>query len=84
MNNIDFELLLYNYFSPQFDGVDDVINEVLEMFSENPDEFQEFIGGLLQMIDVGTSPLTGKKYKGFSKDNMFLAKVEIEDKESNQ
>lgn len=84
MNNIDFELLLYDYFSPQFHESYGVINDVLEMFTEDPDKFQKFIGGLLQMIDVGESPLTGKKYKGFSKDGMFLAKVEIEDKESNQ
>lgn len=78
MNTIEFELLLYDYFNPIFDDSDDVICEVLEMFNDNPDKFHSFVEGLLHMIDVGTSPITGKRYKGFSDKGMFLAKVEIE------
>ena len=79
MNRTEFELLLYDYFSPTFDNSDEVIDEVMEMFNENPDKFHNFINGLLLMIDVGTSPLSGKKYKGFAYKGMFLAKVECDE-----
>lgn len=35
---------------------------------------------LINSIDVGTSPLTGKRYKGFSDGVGWVAKVEIGEK----
>ena len=77
MNRLDFELLLYDYFAPEFEESDDVVSDVLELFSENPVKFKVFIEGLMEMIDVGDSPLTGKRCKGFAINGMWLARTEI-------
>lgn len=45
------------------------------------DTFREIVSRLLPLIDVGTSELTGTKYKGFAdtKNNMWLVKTGVSD-----
>ncbi len=42
------------------------------------ERFDNLINALLPLIDVGKSPLTGKRYKGFAVNGVWFAKVEIE------
>ena len=60
------------------DEDDDSFHEELhERFGCSLLQFEDLIAELLVMIDVGTSPLTGNRYKGFNKDGVFLAKVKV-------
>ncbi len=42
------------------------------------ERFDSLINALLPLIDVGKSPLTNKRYKGFAVNGAWFAKVEIE------
>lgn len=53
-------------------------NALQERYNIDLDDFAAILTDLLPLIDVGTSSLTGKRYKGFAKGGRFLAKVEIE------
>ena len=44
---------------------------------EDTDGLEELIKDLTKLIGVGTSPLTGKKYKGFSIGDEWLYKIGI-------
>lgn len=58
-------------------GDDAVFDGLREEFGIDLDQFGSLVGRLIDMIDVGQSPLTGKRYKGFGVCGMFYAKVEI-------
>lgn len=53
-----------NYDEVDVSEIDDAL---MDKFEISFDRFHELIRILLPMIDVGKSPLTKKKYKGFSK-----------------
>jgi len=44
---------------------------------EDTDGLDKLVKDLTKFIGVGTSPLTKKKYKGFSMGNEWLYKIEI-------
>lgn len=55
-------------------------DEIYERFGCDLDQFTEIIAHLLPLIDVGESPLTKKRYKGFSdiENGVWITKMEIE------
>ena len=60
---------------------DDVHQALWDKYEVDMDNFEKIIKDLLPLIDIGESPLTGIKYKGFSKQEggcgFWLAKLEI-------
>lgn len=62
--------------------VEDLEDCILEEFLYNKyeisiDYFIDLIKDLIPLIDIGTSELTGKTYKGFGKNNLWIIKREI-------
>lgn len=53
--------------------------ELWEQLNIDFDGFTNLINRLVPLIDVGKSPLTSKRYKGFAdtKNQCWLAKVEV-------
>jgi hypothetical protein len=49
--------------------------ELYNEFGIDLDIFGDIISRLLPLVDVGTSPLTEEKYKGFSNGNIWLIKA---------
>lgn len=61
---------------------DDVEEKFMEEFHTDLESFSNLLGYLVPMIDVGTSPLSGKTFKGFSvslegDNSMFIVKTEV-------
>ena len=75
-NRLEVELLIYDMF-PESENEDFPIEWLAEKIADGDLELDDFILRLLDMIDVGESPLTTKKYKGFAKDGVFLLKKEV-------
>lgn len=49
---------------------------------EDMEKFNNLITDLIDLIEVGESPLTKKVYKGFASDRIWLAKTEIQHQHS--
>jgi len=85
VSSIDVEELACHIIEVDYDeiGADtSVINEKLyEEFGCDLEKFTHIIQRLLPMVDVGASPLTKKRYKGFSdtEKGMWFVKMEIGD-----
>ena len=48
-------------------------------------QFEDLIESLLPMIDIGSSPLTGRRFKGFAAHGQYwMAKMEIQAAERRQ
>ena len=65
----------------EIDADEEIIDEKLqEEFGCNLQQFTHIIQRLLPMIDVGSSPLTQKRYKGFSdvEKHIWLVKTEVQ------
>jgi hypothetical protein len=58
-------------------------DKMIELFGIDLDNFHRIICRLLPMIDVGNSPLSGTRYKGFAVDQSWLVKMEIANTESS-
>lgn len=64
----------------EIDADEEVIDEKLqEEFGCDLQQFTNIIQRLLPMIDVGSSPLTQNRYKGFSdtEKKMWFVKIEV-------
>lgn len=64
----------------EIDADTEIINEKLyEELNLDLENFTEIISRLLPLIDVGSSPLTQKRYKGFSdvEKQMWLVKTVV-------
>ena len=64
---------------PDVDGDTQIIEE--NLFADlgiDLEQFKVIVDRLMPLIDIGDSPLTNKRYKGFSNQNgLFIAKIEI-------
>lgn len=64
----------------EIDGDTNAINEALyEDLNIELDDFKKIVDRLIVRIDIGKSPLTGERYKGFSNTaaGTWLAKTKI-------
>ena len=64
----------------EIDADEEIIDEKLqEEFGCDLQQFTHIIQRLLPMIDVGSSPLTQKRYKGFSdtEKGMWFVKIDV-------
>ncbi len=67
-----------------YDDVDnsDISDALFEKYEISFDQFHNLITALLPLIDVGTSPLSNTRYKGFSKVEggvgMWLVRTEVD------
>ena len=52
-------------------------NALADKYNISLEDFHEIVDGIFQMIDFGISPLTQTPFVGISKDNMWLAKKEV-------
>ncbi len=83
VSSLDIEELACHITDLDYDEIDadtSVINEKLyEEFGCDLDQFTHIIQRLLPMIDVGASPLTKKRYKGFAdaEKGMWLVKMDV-------
>ncbi len=77
----DMEELACKILGIDYDEIDadtEVIEEELyNMFEIDLENFSEIINRLLPLIDVGESPLTKQKFKGFSAGSSWLAKIPV-------
>ena len=62
------------------DTEDDEIAEAFyNQYGIDVNEFNSIAEQLIHLVDVGTSPLTGERYKGFSNGKgLWLAKIRVE------
>jgi hypothetical protein len=51
--------------------------ELYNQFEIDLENFSEIVNRLLPLIDIGESPLTKQKFKGFSTGQMWLAKIPV-------
>ena len=77
----DMEELACKILGIDYDEIDadtEVIEEELyNQFEMDLENFSEVVNRLLPLIDVGESPITKEKYKGFSTGNSWLAKIPV-------
>jgi hypothetical protein len=60
------------------EDIDSEIDNLLaECYEIDLQTFSRIAGTLLDLIDVGTSPITGEKFKGFAKDGCWLVKRRV-------
>lgn len=67
-------------YGPEAEDVDeaDIGQDLYDKFGfPNFETFQEMIGKLLPLCDTARSELTGRAYRGFGKDGLFLVKMEV-------
>lgn len=77
---IDVEELACKILGINYDDVDssDIEQSLYEEFEIDFEAFQNIVSRLLPLIDVGESPLTKKRYKGFSNQmGSWYTKIEI-------
>ena len=83
VNSFDIEELACYITGLNYDEIDadtDIIDEkIIEEFGCDLQQFTCIIQRLLPMIDVGSSPLTNKRYKGFSntEKGVWFVKMDI-------
>lgn len=83
LDRFEIEELAAHICELDYDNVDysDIEEKLYEKFNIDFDSFQTLMETLVPMIDVGSSPLTGTRYKGFSKiENNYgcwILRVEI-------
>ncbi len=83
VSSLDVEELACHILELDYDEIDadtSVIEEKLyEEFGCDLDQFTHIIQRLLPMVDVGSSPLTQKRYKGFSdrEKGIWFVKMEV-------
>lgn len=60
------------------DAEDDQIDQALyDKFEMNQDQLRKLVEVLMPLCEVGTSPLTGQRYRGFATEDRWLAKQDI-------
>lgn len=69
LDRFELEELAAHLVGLNYDDVDysEIEQSLYDKFNVDYDSFCDLITALVSMIDVGTSPLTGTRYKGFSK-----------------
>lgn len=69
LDRFELEELAAHLCGLNYDDVEynEIEQALFDKFNIDYDSFQNLIELLVPMIDVGTSPLTGTRYKGFSK-----------------
>ena len=83
LDQFEIEELAAHICGLDYDNVEysDIEESLYEKFNIDFDSFQNLMYALVPMIDVGTSPLTGTRYKGFSKveknHGCWLLRVEV-------
>lgn len=84
LGSLEVEELACKITGLDYDEIDadtGIINdELYGQLNIDLDDFTELIRRLLPLIDVGDSPLTQKRYKGFSdvEKQMWLVKTEVQ------
>lgn len=77
---VDLAKEILGYTPEESDGMDeaDIGQDLYDKFGfPNLETFQEMIGKLLPLCDTARSELTGRAYRGFGKDGLFLVKMEV-------
>lgn len=79
MDNYEELAMHLTGFDPVYDDFDyDQVEELLyDKYSIDMEPFNKLVGELVNLINVGESPLTKKIYKGFGHDGFWLVKKEI-------
>lgn len=83
ISSIEVEELACHLTGLDYDGIDAdevIIDEKLqEVYGITLDGFTDLIGKLMPLIDVGSSPLTKERYKGFSdsEKKMWFVKIKV-------
>lgn len=71
----------------EIDANEVIIDENLqEVYGTTLDEFTDLISALLPLIDVGSSPLTNERYKGFADKlkQMWYVKIKVKSDSTQQ
>ena len=79
----EWEIMLHLSDITEDDYEDDIqtFDNLAEKYGLNDyDLFCNLVKDLANMIDVGKSPLTETRYKGFAHNEMFLYRIEIDNK----
>ncbi len=84
-NEFDTEELACKIVGLNYDEIDadtsKIENELYEQFGIDLEIFTILINKLTPLIDIGTSPLTKERFKGFSNQKgMWLLKMRVEEK----
>ena len=83
VDTLDVEELACHITGLDYDAIDAdtsiIENKLYEEFGCDLDQFTTIVRRLLPMIDVGKSPITKARYKGFSdtEKGMWFVKMEI-------
>lgn len=81
VHQFDMEELACKILGIDYDEIDadtQIIEEELyNQFETDLKNFSDIVNRLLPLIDIGESPLTKEKFKGFSTGQMWLAKVPV-------
>ncbi|MFK5856572.1 MAG: hypothetical protein QM503_10605 [Bacteroidota bacterium] len=83
LNGFDVEELACKVTGMDYDEIDadteTIEDALLVNFELDIEQFTELVNRLIPLIDVGESPITKKKYKGFSnQQGTWLAKIEVQ------
>ena len=69
---VDYDELWYHLLG---EDVDDIEQAIYDRFELDLTTVESLFDKLIPLIDVGESPLTGDRYKGFASDGMWLARI---------
>lgn len=82
LHPFDTEELAAHLCDLDYDEIDadtSIIEEALyNKYELSLEKFHDLVDKLIDMIDVGKSPVTDKVYKGFTKDGAWIVKKEID------
>lgn len=78
LNEFEVEELVRHMFQLEDEDDLDALDEaIFEQWGTTFENFKAMLEQLVPLIEVGTSELTGKTYKGFGKDGLWLVKEEV-------
>lgn len=79
MDTFEFEELVAHLVGADDDQWDNLAELFFEKYELDMDAAHDFVRDLVPLCTMGNSPLTGKSYRGFATNGVFIVKQKVDD-----